>query len=94
MFAKLTKIAGAALAATLFVPAAAEAHPDRWDHGHRWEQRGPDHRGWDRRGWGQRGWEHRRWESHRWDRARWERRGYYRDCRIVWRHHERVRICR
>ncbi|MFD2782917.1 hypothetical protein ACFS32_19780 [Novosphingobium pokkalii] len=43
---------------------------------------------------GARGWEHRRWESHRWDRARWERRGYYRDCRIVWRHHERVRICR
>jgi hypothetical protein len=34
MFAKLTKIAGAALAATLLVPAAAEAHPDRWVHGH------------------------------------------------------------
>ncbi|NKJ40782.1 MULTISPECIES: hypothetical protein [unclassified Novosphingobium] len=85
MFAKLTKIAGVALAAALLTPAAAQAHPDRWQHAQRWDNR--DHRGWDRgdrHGWQRRAWEHRRWE----------RRNYHRNCRIVWRHHERVRICR
>ncbi|KPF56867.1 hypothetical protein J2792_003196 [Novosphingobium capsulatum] len=93
MLAKLTKIAGVALAAALLTPAAAQAHPQGWEHSHR-----GDHRGWDNRGWNNRGWDHRGdrrgWESRRWEHRRWERHGYARDCRIVWRHHERVRICR
>ncbi len=89
MLAKLTKIAGVALAAALLTPAAAQAHPRGWEHNHRWDNRGWDHRG-EHRGWGDR----RGWESRRWESRRWERHGYNRDCRIVWRHHERVRICR
>lgn len=72
------------MAATLFIPAAAQARD--WDDGYYRHDRG-HHRGWDR-GWdrgrdwrGDRGW-HRGWDRDvRWDRGRGRRvcewRGYY-----------------
>jgi hypothetical protein len=100
MLGKLTRIAGFALAATLLAPTAAEARPHWRDHDGRWEHRGWDHRsnrngGWHSRGWQNRaGYDRRSWERRRWEHRRWDRQRYTQNCRIIWRHHQRIRVCR
>ena len=84
MISRFAKIAIGAITATLLVPTVADARPGDWRHNdrHRMERR------WDR--------DHDRRHDRRWEHGRgWERRGWHGNrCRIVWRHHQRVRVCR